>query len=70
LKDKEFEKLQNDDRRLHDFIRDKYEMRRFAPKGKDPMTLIYEGKEPNIIKKETNSDDSFQDVNSDDEIEQ
>jgi hypothetical protein len=40
-----FEKLQNDDYRLFDFIRDKYERKRYAKKGKDPMTLIYEGKE-------------------------
>ncbi len=43
-----FEKLQNDDYRLFDFVRDKYERRRYAKKGKDPMTLIYEGKEPEV----------------------
>ena len=41
----DFVKLQNDEYRLLDFIRDKYERKRYAPKGKDPMTLVIEGKE-------------------------
>ena len=52
-----FEKLQNDENRLYDFIKDKYERKRYVPKGKDPMTLIYEGKEPEVVepKKSRNS---------------
>lgn len=45
-KDVDYEKLQNDEYKLLDFIRDKYDRKRYIPKGKDPMSLIYEGKEP------------------------
>jgi hypothetical protein len=55
-----YEKLQNDEYRLFDFIKDKYERRRYAAKGKDPMALIYDGKEPEVVspKKEENLNDS------------
>lgn len=66
LKEIDYEKLQNDDTRLQEFIRDKYERRRYSNKGKDPMTLIYEGKEPNTNKEE-NSDNSFHEIASDDQ---
>ena len=43
----DFEKLQNDDNRLQDFIRDKYDRKRYInTKVKDPMSLIKEGKNP------------------------
>ena len=42
----EIVKLQNDDIYLHDFIKDKYERKKFAKKGRDPFSLILEGKEP------------------------
>lgn len=61
LKDMDFQKLQNDDYRLFDFIKDKYERKRYAKKGKDPMTLIYEGKDPEESEKKEkvrDSDDS------------
>ncbi len=57
-----FEKLQNDEYKLLDFIRDKYERKRYAAKGKDPMTLVYEGKEPegnNEKKQKKESDEEF-----------
>jgi hypothetical protein len=42
-----FAKLQDDDYQLFYFIKDKYERRRYTKtKIKDPMSLIYEGKEP------------------------
>jgi stromal membrane-associated protein len=44
LKDIDYSKLQNDESALQDFIRDKYERKRYAAKGKDPMTIIIEGK--------------------------
>ncbi len=62
LGDMNFEKLQNDEYKLLDFIRDKYERRRYAAKGKDPMALVYEGKDPEINiekkqKKESSDDE-------------
>jgi hypothetical protein len=56
LKDYDIKSLQNDDTKLFDFIKDKYERRRYCAKGKDPMTLIIEGKDPeeNLEKKENN----------------
>lgn len=47
MKDFDFEKIQNDDCRLQDFIKDKYVRKKWAnTKKTDPMTLIYEGKDP------------------------
>lgn len=37
--------------KLFDFIKDKYERKRYSAKGKDPMTLIYEGKDPEVVEK-------------------
>ncbi len=34
---------------LFNFIKDKYERKRWAKKGVDPMTLIYEGKDPQTV---------------------
>jgi hypothetical protein len=45
LKEKDHQKLQNDESALQEFIRYKYERRRYAKKGKDPMALIFEGKD-------------------------
>jgi hypothetical protein len=56
LKDMDFEKLRNDDEKLFAFIKDKYERRRYAAKGKDPMTLIYEGKDVEETKKDDDND--------------
>jgi hypothetical protein len=62
MPEQNFEKLQNDEYRLFDFVKDKYERKRWAGKGKDPMTLIYEGKEPEVVVEEKKprkmSDDS------------
>jgi len=45
LKDLNYEKLQNDDYKLNDLIRDKYEMKKYCDMKKtDPMTLIIQGK--------------------------
>lgn len=56
-----YEKLQNDDYKLQDLIKDKYERKKFCDQKKtDPMTLIIKGKSP---KKD---DDSFRDVEEDD----
>jgi hypothetical protein len=54
--------LQNDDRKLEDFIKDKYELKKWAKKGKDPMTLLYEGKE---LKSQEESDEEDQDSEED-----
>ncbi len=61
MPEQNFEKLQNDEYRLFDLVKDKYERKRWCGKGKDPMTLIYEGKEPEVQleeKKRKTSDDS------------
>lgn len=61
MKDLNYEKLQNDDYKLNDLIKDKYERKRFCDAKKtDPMTLIIQGKSPK------NADDSFRDVEEDD----
>ena len=52
MKDEDFERLRNDDYKLFDFIKDKYERKRWCRKGKDPMTLVYEGKEPETVVEE------------------
>jgi stromal membrane-associated protein len=44
LKDMNFEKIRDDDNRLQDFIRDKYDRKRYVnSKKRDPMSLIVEG---------------------------
>ena len=46
LKEFNFEKLQSDDYKLNEFIKDKYVKRQWARKGKeDPASLIAQGKE-------------------------
>ena len=65
LGDMNFEKLQSDENKLLDFIRDKYERKRYAAKGKDPMALVYEGKDPEVNnekkhKKESDEEDDKQ----------
>jgi hypothetical protein len=46
LKDFSFEKLQNDDYKLNEFIKDKYVKRKWTKKKtEDPATLINQGKE-------------------------
>jgi hypothetical protein len=52
LKNIESTKLQNDESSLQDFIRDKYERRRYAKKGKDPMSLVIEGKTLEVTERE------------------
>lgn len=60
LKDLNYEKIQNDDYKLHDLIKDKYERKKYCdPKKTDPMTLIVQGK---TLQK---ADDSFRDVEED-----
>ena len=47
MKENNFEKLQNDDYKLHDFIKDKYERKKFCDtKNENPMVLIIQGKSP------------------------
>ena len=60
LKDVNRDTLQNDEYKCFDFIKDKYDRKRYVGKGKDPMTLIYEGKEPEetFEKKEASDSDS------------
>jgi stromal membrane-associated protein len=53
--DMDFVKLQNDESCLQVYIRDKYERKRYAAKGKDPMTLIIEGKDIVVKPKERDS---------------
>jgi hypothetical protein len=60
LKNFNHEKLQDDEYRLIDFIRDKYERKKWVGKGKDPMTLIYEGKDP-LVNAEKKKDEEEQD---------
>jgi len=58
LKELNYEKLQNDDYKLNDLIKDKYERKKYCDiKETDPMTLIIQGKS---IKE--NKDNSFRDV--------
>jgi hypothetical protein len=65
LKNMNHQKIQDDENALTDFIRDKYERRRYAPsKKKDPMALIYEGKDPQPVKKE---EEEFVEVKEDEE---
>jgi hypothetical protein len=59
LKEIDYQKLQNDENALQDFIRDKYERRRYAKKGKDPMALIFEGKDIEEIKEKKESSDKY-----------
>lgn len=41
-----FLKLQDDDNKLRDFIQDKYVRKKYCnPKKKDPMGLLFEGKD-------------------------
>ena len=40
-----FAKIRDDDNKLRDFIFDKYSRKRWAKKGKCPMTKLYEGDE-------------------------
>lgn len=56
LKEMDYSKLQDDDYLLNEFIRDKYERKRYSAKGKHPMEYIKEGKEPVVesSKEETN----------------
>lgn len=62
LKNFDFKSIQNDNYRLQDFIRDKYERKKWInKKEKDPMTLIIEGEE--------DSDDDDDDENEEEEEE-
>jgi hypothetical protein len=63
MKDQDWEKVQNDDYKLQNLIKDKYERKRYTDKGKDPMTLIISGKEVKRKAKEED-DDEFEEVNS------
>ncbi len=49
--------MQNDESALGEFIRDKYERRRYAKKGKDPMALIMAGKDLEEEPKKAESSD-------------
>jgi hypothetical protein len=49
-------KLQGDDDKLRDFIKDKYERKRWVAKGKDPMTLIIEGKDVEATTRDKSSE--------------
>ncbi len=60
MKDLNYEKLQDDDYKLHDLIKDKYERKKYCDAKKtDPMKLIMQGKLPKT------ADDSFRDVEED-----
>ena len=63
MKDQDWEKVQNDDYKLQNLIKDKYERKRYTEKGKDPMTLIIAGKEVKRKAKEEDEDE-FEEVNS------
>lgn len=52
-----YEKLQNDDYKLNDLIKDKYERKKYCDTKKtDPMVLIAQGKSPVV------NDNSFRDI--------
>ena len=60
MKDLNYEKIQNDDYKLDDLIKDKYERKKFCDSKKsDPMTLIIQGKSPQ------KDEDSFREVEED-----
>jgi hypothetical protein len=61
MKEQDWEKVQNDDYKLQNLIKDKYEFKRFIEKGKDPMTLIISGKE---VKRKAKEEDEFYEVHS------
>jgi len=62
LKDLNYEKIQNDDYKLNDLIRDKYERKKYCDiKKTDPMTLIIQGKTI-----ETINDANFKDASEND----
>ena len=70
LKKFNFKAIQNDNYKLIQFIRDKYEYKKWVDKKrKDPMTLIIQGKFKNEEDEEENSDDEKEenDENSDNE---
>ena len=58
MKDQDWEKVQNDDYKLQNLIKDKYEFKSFAEKGKDPMTMIIAGKEVKRKAKEEDEEEN------------
>jgi hypothetical protein len=68
LKAFDFKSIQNDNYRLQDFIRDKYERKKWInKKKKDPMTLIIE-KEDEEDEEEEDDDDNEESENDNNEM--
>ena len=67
LKDFDFKSIQNDNYRLQDFIRDKYERKKWInKKKKDPMTLIIEKEDEDDEEEEDDNEESENDHNEED----
>lgn len=64
MKDLNIEKIQNDDYKLQELIKDKYERKKFCDsKNSDPISLIIQGKSPvAVVQKEV--EEEFYEVNS------